>query len=150
MIGAVGQPYLGEVFLGGPSGARLLKGGGETPLKTRACPDLSQALIATTDPEIFLGADRAAWDRLRAAARLARLGCDAYAYAMVAAGRMDLVAETSLKPWDWSALVPVVEAAGGRVVNWRGAAPDDGGQVLAVGDAGLIDQALVTLRRAAV
>ena len=69
---------------------------------------------------------------------------------MVAAGRMDLVAETSLKPWDWSALVPVVEAAGGRVVNWRGAAPDDGGQVLAVGDAGLIDQALVTLRRAAV
>ena len=69
---------------------------------------------------------------------------------MVAAGRMDLVAETSLKPWDWSALVPVVEAAGGRVVNWRGAAPDDGGQVLAVGDASLIDQALVTLRRAAV
>ena len=68
---------------------------------------------------------------------------------MVAAGRIDLVAETSLKPWDWSALVPVVEAAGGKVVNWRGQATDDKGQVLAVGDAALIDQALVTLRRAA-
>ena len=54
-----------------------------------------------------------------------------------------------MKPWDWSALVPVIEAAGGKVVNWRGAAPDDGGQVLAVGDARLIDQALVTLKRAA-
>ena len=31
---------------------------------------------------------------------------------LVAAGRIDLVAETSLKPWDWSALVPVIEAAG--------------------------------------
>jgi fructose-1,6-bisphosphatase/inositol monophosphatase family enzyme len=60
-----------------------------------------------------------------------------------------LVAETSLKPWDWSALVPVIVAAGGKVVNWLGAAPDDGGQILAVGDDRLIDQALVTLRRAA-
>lgn len=142
MIGAVGQPYLGEVFLGGPSGARLLKGGGETPLKTRACPDLSQALIATTDPEIFLGADRAAWDRLRAAARLARLGCDAYAYAMVAAGRIDLVAESELKVWDWSALKPLVEAAGGRFTDWRGDAPNEAdGRVLAVGDARLTAQA---------
>jgi histidinol phosphatase-like enzyme (inositol monophosphatase family) len=142
MIGAVGQPYLGEVFLGGPSGARLLKGGGETPLKTRACPDLSQALIATTDPEIFLGADRAAWDRLRGAARLARLGCDAYAYAMVAAGRIDLVAESELKVWDWSALKPLVEAAGGRFTDWRGDAPNEAdGRVLAVGDARLTAQA---------
>jgi fructose-1,6-bisphosphatase/inositol monophosphatase family enzyme len=142
MIGAVGQPYLGEVFLGGPSGARLLKGGGETPLKTRACPDLSQALIATTDPEIFLGADRAAWDRLRAAARLARLGCDAYAYAMVAAGRIDLVAESELKVWDWSALKPLVEAAGGRFTDWRGDSPNEvDGRVLAVGDARLTAQA---------
>ncbi|MFN7109654.1 MAG: inositol monophosphatase family protein, partial [Brevundimonas sp.] len=95
------------------------------------------------------GAERGAWTQVRAAARLARLGCDAYAYAMVAAGQMDLVAEASLKSWDWSALVPVIEAAGGRVVNWRGEAPDGSGQILAVGDERLIDQALVTLKRAA-
>ena len=69
--------------------------------------------------------------------------------AMVAAGRIDLVAESALKPWDWMALTPVIEAAGGTVTNWRGAAPDGNGQILAVGDARLIDQALVTLRRAA-
>ena len=69
---------------------------------------------------------------------------------MVAAGRIDLVAESELKVWDWSALVPVIEAAGGRVVDWRGGTPEGSGQILAVGDTRLIDQALVTLRRAAV
>ncbi len=89
-----------------------------------------------------------AWRQVRAAARLARLGCDAYAYAMLAAGRIDLVAESGLKVWDWSALVPVIEAAGGAVTNWRGDTPDGSGQILAVGDVGIRDQALVTLRRA--
>jgi fructose-1,6-bisphosphatase/inositol monophosphatase family enzyme len=86
---------------------------------------------------------------VRAAARLARLGCDAYAYAMLAGGRIDLVAESGLKVWDWSALVPVIEAAGGEVTNWRGERPDGHGQILAVGDVGIREQALVTLRRAA-
>ena len=150
VVGVIAQPYLDEIFLGGPSGARLLRGAGETPLAVRTCEKLTDAVISTTDPDIFTGSEMGAWTQVRAAARLARLGCDAYAYAMLAAGRIDLVAETSLKPWDWSALVPVIEAAGGKVVNWRGAAPDDGGQILAVGDDRLIDQALITLRRAAV
>ena len=127
-----------------------MRGRAETPLAVRPCQTLAEAVISTTDPDIFDAAEGAAWTQLRGAARLARLGCDAYAYAMVAAGRMDLVAETSLKPWDWSALVPVIEAAGGRVVNWRGATPDDDGRILAVGDPRLIAQALPLLEPAAV
>ena len=149
-VGVIGQPYLDEIFLGGPSGARLIKGGAETPLAVRACPRLTEAVIATTDPDIFTGAELGAWTQVKAAARLARLGCDAYAYAMVAAGRIDLVAESGLKVWDWSALIPVIEAAGGAVTNWRGEAPDDLGQILAVGDVSIREQALLTLRRAAV
>ncbi|WP_183252954.1 histidinol-phosphatase [Brevundimonas basaltis] len=148
-IGLIGQPYLDEIFLGGPSGARLLRGRAETPIAVRSCAHLNEALIATTDPDLFTGAELGAWTQVRAAARLARLGCDAYAYAMLAAGRIDLVAESALKIWDWSALVPVIEAAGGQVTNWRGEGPDAGGQILAVGDARLRDQALVALRRAA-
>ncbi len=148
-VGVIGQPYLDEIFLGGPSGARLLKAGAETPLAVRPCAGLTDAIIATTDPDLFSGAERGAWTQVRAAARLARLGCDAYAYAMLAAGRIDLVAESDLKVWDWSALVPVIGAAGGEVTNWRGEAPDGNGQILAVGDVGIREQALVTLRRAA-
>jgi histidinol phosphatase-like enzyme (inositol monophosphatase family) len=149
VVGVIGQPYLDEIFVGGPSGAWMLKGMDETPLRARPCAHLNEALIATTDPDLFTGAELGAWTQVRAAARLARLGCDAYAYAMLAAGRIDLVAESALKVWDWSALVPVVEAAGGEVTNWRGDTPDGSGQILAVGDARLRDQALVALRRAA-
>lgn len=148
-VGVIGQPYLDEIFLGGPSGARLLRGGAETKLAVRPCPRLNDALIATTDPDLFTGAELGAWTQVRAAARLARLGCDGYAYAMLAAGRIDLVAESGLKVWDWSALVPVIESAGGTVSNWRGETPDGTGQILAVGDLGIREQALVTLRRAA-
>ena len=147
-VGVIGQPYLDEIFLGGPSGARLLRGDAETTLAVRPCARLNDALIATTDPDLFTGAELGAWTQVRAAARLARLGCDGYAYAMLAAGRIDLVAESGLKVWDWSALVPVIEAAGGAVSNWRGETPDGTGQILAVGDVGIREQALVTLRRA--
>lgn len=148
-VGVIAQPYLDEIFLGGPSGARLLRGGTETELKVRPCARLTDAVLSTTDPDMFTGPELGAWTQARAAARLVRLGCDAYAYAMVAAGRIDLVAESGLKVWDWSALVPVVEAAGGQVTDWRGGPPSDNGQIIAVGDARVREQALVAFRRAA-
>jgi len=148
-VGVIAQPYLDEIFLGGPSGARLIRKRGVTPLSTRSCDRLTSAVIATTDPDLFTGAELGAWTQVRAAARLCRLGCDAYAYAMLAAGQIDLVAESGLKTWDWSALVPVVEAAGGAISDWNGQPPSDNGQILAVGDAAVCDQALVAFRRSA-
>jgi fructose-1,6-bisphosphatase/inositol monophosphatase family enzyme len=87
---------------------------------------------------------------VRAAARLARMGCDAYAYAMVAAGTIDLVVEAGLKCWDVDAAVPVIEGAGGMVTDWRGQRIGrHGGQMAIAGDRVLLDEALVALRRAA-
>ncbi|WP_396595117.1 histidinol-phosphatase [Brevundimonas sp. R86498] len=146
-VGAIAQPYLGELFLGGPSGARLIRGDQTRPLRVRPCAALTDAVIATTAPEIFTGPELGAWTQVMAAARLARYGCDAYAYAMLALGRIDMVAETGLKIWDWSALIPVVEAAGGEVTDWRGGPVNGDGRILAVGDVRIRDQALVALRR---
>ncbi|CAN5369260.1 histidinol-phosphatase [soil metagenome] len=148
-VGVISQPYIGELFMGGPSGSVLMSRGKTTPLAVRSCEKLTDAVIATTDPDIFTGPELGAWTQVRAAARLARFGCDAYAYAMVAAGRIDMVAESGLKVWDWSALVPVVEAAGGQVTDWRGGPPSDNGQIIAVGDARVREQALVAFKRAA-
>jgi histidinol phosphatase-like enzyme (inositol monophosphatase family) len=149
VIGLIAQPYLGEVFVGGPDGSRLLRGGEVTVLRTRACPNLTDAILSTTDPNLFDGAEAAAFAQVRAAARLTRLGCDAYAYAMVALGRIDLVIESGLKPWDYEPLIPVIEGAGGKVANWRGEAVDGKGQIVAAGDARCLDEALVSLRRSA-
>ncbi|MDP3403566.1 MAG: histidinol-phosphatase [Brevundimonas sp.] len=146
-VGAIAQPYLGELFLGGPSGARLIRGDQTRPMRVRSCETLTDAVIATTAPEIFTGPELGAWTQVMAAARLARYGCDAYAYAMLALGRIDMVAETGLKVWDWSALIPVIEAAGGEVTDWRGGPVNGDGRILAVGDVRIRDQALVALRR---
>lgn len=149
VLGLIAQPYLGEVFIGGPPGARLVREGvSDRALRTRRGEPLSEAIISCTDEAQFPGAERAAWDRVKAATRLARFGCDAYAYAMLALGRIDLVIESGLKVWDWSALVPVVEGAGGRVTAWDGSDDLSSGRILAAGDpamipevVGLVDQA---------
>jgi histidinol phosphatase-like enzyme (inositol monophosphatase family) len=151
VLGSIGQPYLGELYIGHAGGSRLMSRGESRPLKVRPCAKLTDAIIATTDPEAcFDGAELGAWTQVRAAARLARLGCDAYAYAMVAAGTMDLVVEAGLKCWDVEAAIPLIEGAGGLVTNWRGAPiGQNGGQMAIAGDRAVLDEALVALKRSA-
>ena len=77
--------------------------------------------------------------------RLTRFGCDCYAYCMVAAGQMDVVIETGLKPYDIVALVPIVEGAGGVVTTWTGGSPAQGGAIVASANRTLHDQVLARL-----
>ncbi|MFZ5719272.1 MAG: histidinol-phosphatase [Pseudomonadota bacterium] len=152
VLGSIAQPFLGETYIGHAGGSRLItRDGLPTPLRVRPCPRLTDALIATTDPEgCFTGAELGAWRQVRSAARLARLGCDAYAYAMVAAGTMDLVVEAGLKSWDIEAAIPIIEGAGGLVTDWRGRpVGQHGGQIAIAGDPACLDEALVALKRAA-
>jgi fructose-1,6-bisphosphatase/inositol monophosphatase family enzyme len=147
VLGSIGQPFLGELYIGSPAGSRLETAAGARPLHTRAGVALANAIIATTDPEgCFDRAEAGAWRALRRAARLARLGCDAYAYAMVAAGVMDLVVEASLECWDIESAIPLVQGAGGVVSDWTGAPVGrHGGRIAIAGDQALLDEALVHL-----
>jgi histidinol phosphatase-like enzyme (inositol monophosphatase family) len=149
VLGVIDQGFLDERYLGFPGGARVTARGVTRDLRARACAHLKDATIATTDPFLFDGAEAGGFEMVRRTARLSRYGCDCYAYAMLADGRMDLVIESGLKPWDVHALIPVIEGAGGMVTNWRGGPAWGGGQVIASGDAGPHAQALVALKRAA-
>jgi myo-inositol-1(or 4)-monophosphatase len=78
-------------------------------------------------------------------------GGDCYAYGLLALGQIDIIAECDLKIWDWAALLPVVEGAGGRMTGWGGEklTPDThDGRVVAVGDPALLDRVLAQLRQA--
>jgi histidinol phosphatase-like enzyme (inositol monophosphatase family) len=151
VLGSIGQPFLDEVFIGHAGGSRLVTPLGERPLKARACPTIAQAVIATTDPALFSAAEMEAWSAVRKASRLARLGCDAYAYAMVALGVLDVVIESNLKAWDVEAAVPVLAGAGGLVADWRGEAVGAfaGGRMLIVGDRALLEPVAAELSRPA-
>lgn len=149
VIGVIDQPVLQERYLGWPGGARVDLPNGSLPLTVSACTDLRQAVIATTDPFIFSPPEQGAWNHLRSAARITRYGLDAYGYARVAGGTIDLVAESGLKSWDVAALIPVVRGAGGLATDWRGNAPKLGGQIVCCSSEGVLEQALLALRRAA-
>ena len=65
---------------------------------------------------------------------MSRYGGDCYAYCMIAAGQIDLVIETEIKPFDIAALIPIITGAGGIVTTWEGAPAGNGGRIIAAGD----------------
>ena len=150
IVGIIDQPVLDERYIGTPEGSVLQTAQGETPIRVSQCEDLREAVIATTDPFIMTPPEQGAWTHLRHTARITRYGLDAYAYARVAAGTIDLVAETGLAPYDAAALIPVVRGAGGLACDWRGNPAKPGGQLVCSASSGILDQALISLRRSAV
>ncbi len=158
VLGAIAQPVLGELYLGWPGGATLARGAfsnpdTRTPLSVRSCAALREGILATTDYFLFNAPERGAFEHLRATARMTRFGLDAYAYARLAAGSLDMVAEAGLQTYDMAALIPVVTGAGGMVTDWRGQPvrldPASRGQIVASGDRRALDDGLISLRRSA-
>jgi myo-inositol-1(or 4)-monophosphatase len=141
-LGLIDAPRMGERYVGhGPEG-RLIAADGERPLRASQCRSLSEARFATTDPYLFKGVEREGFERLREEARLTRYGLDAYAYARLADGTIDLVVESGLKPHDYNALIPVVRAAGGMVGDWNGGSDFSQGRIIAAATPQLFDEAL--------
>ncbi|HEX8225112.1 MAG TPA: inositol monophosphatase family protein [Allosphingosinicella sp.] len=142
VLGLVDVPRLDELYLGHDGGAWMFGGGNEERrLAASACRRVEEARLSTTDPYLFEGAEAQGFERLRRAARLTRYGLDAYGYALVAAGSLDIVAESGLKPHDYNALVPLVRAAGGAVSNWSGGTDLSAGQIIAAANEALLEEA---------
>ena len=142
-VGIMDQPYLDERFIGQPGKTILVRKGESRELKTRACASLSEAILGCTDPVIFTEAgEYDAFAKVRSLARLTRYGGDCYFYSLIAAGHIDLVVEAALQPYDIQALIPIVEGAGGIITAWDGGDPQQGGRVVAAGDARVHREAL--------
>lgn len=149
VVGLIDQPVLDERYFGGPDGTTLHRKGETSHLNVSTCDDLRQSIISTTDAFILTASEQAAWTHLRHTARLTRYGLDAYAYARLAAGTIDLVAESGLAPYDAAALIPIVRGAGGVACDWRGNPARPGGQLVCAASQLLLEQALISLRRSA-
>ena len=131
LLGLIDQPYIGERFRGGLGHATVEGPLGLAPLGVRETRDLAQATLFSTFPEIGTTDEAAAFRRVADRVRLTRYGCDCYAYALLAAGQIDLVIEAGLQPYDVQAPIAVIEAAGGIVTDWTGGRADGGGRILA-------------------
>jgi myo-inositol-1(or 4)-monophosphatase len=92
------------------------------------------------------GADRQCFARVEKDVRLSRYGGDCYAYCVLAAGHVDLVIETELKPHDVLPLIPIIEGAGGIITNWENGSANNGGRIVAAGDKRVHAQAIALLK----
>ena len=147
VYGLIDQPFIGERFEGGLGWAEVNGPMGRRALRTRAARPLAEAILFTTFPEVGTPAQGAAFRQVAAGARMVRYGLDCYAYALIAAGQIDLVIEAGLQAYDVQAPIAVIEAAGGIVTDWQGRPCLDGGEVLAAANATIHAEAMAALNR---
>jgi len=117
ILGIIDQPISRERWIGAAGTPTTFNG---KAVRCRPCPALAAATVFSTSPDMFKGTEAAAHARVAAKAKLVRYGADCYAYGLVALGSIDLVIEASLKVYDFSAMVPIVEGAGGIATDWQG------------------------------
>ena len=152
VLGLIDAPCLGERYWGVDADAAasgqgaFVRAGQQAPLRTSGRIRIDEARFSTTDPYLFQGHERDAFERVRSAVRTTRYGHDGYGYARLAAGTLDLVIESLLKPHDYNALIPVVRAAGGVIGNWQGDDDFSAGRVIAAATPELFEAAVTLMR----
>jgi len=103
-------------------------------------------MLYTTSPRLMHEGDRARFAKVEELARLSRYGGDCYAYCMLAAGHLDLIVETELKPHDVIPLMPIIAGAGGVMTTWEGGPASAGGRIIAAGDRRVHEEAMRVLK----
>lgn len=143
VLGVIDAPVLGETYVGSSEGSWLYGAENNLEVRTSGCTRLDDARLSTTDPYLF--DEPRPFERLRERVKVTRYGHDGYAYARLAAGTLDLVIESGLKPHDYNALIPVVRGAGGHIGDWLGGEEFSPGQVIAAATRELYDEAVALL-----
>jgi inositol-phosphate phosphatase/L-galactose 1-phosphate phosphatase/histidinol-phosphatase len=146
VLGVLEAPALAERWLGCEGRATLFNG---REVRTSARQAIGEAAVYTTTAETFSAEERRRFEALADRAALRRYGGDCYLYGMLASGSCELVIEVQLKPHDFMAVIPVVEGAGGKISDWRGAplSARSDGRVVAAANETLWKQAVAELGR---
>jgi histidinol-phosphatase len=85
------------------------------------CKSLCEAMVCTTSFDYFRGEPwEDAFFRMAHAAGRTRGWSDCHSELLLVTGRIDAVVEPVLNPWDISAIIAVLQEAGGRFTDWSG------------------------------
>ncbi len=144
VLGIIDQPILRERWVGVKGRPTIFN---NAAAQTRDCALLANAHLGTTSPYLFDADTRPGFEAVAGAVGNLVMGGDCYSYGLLALGQLDLVIESGLKLYDFAALAPVVEGAGGRMCDWEGnpLSATSNGRVIAAGDAALVEQVLSLL-----
>lgn len=145
-LGVIDQAITDERWIGISGQQTTLNG---KAVKTRPCASLNDAVICSTTPSMFDNMPQY-YERFYEGKMAHGLiwGGDCYMYGALASGYLDMTIEASLSPYDFAALVPVVEGAGGVICDYEGNALNlkSDGKVIALGDQSLLPAVLEKLK----
>lgn len=144
VLGVIEQAIQKERWIGAKNLPTTFNG---KTVRTRKCPSLKEACCGSTTPAMFEGLPPV-YERFDRKSKMMAWGGDCYMYGLMACGFMDVAVEASLSPYDFCALVPVIEGAGGKITDWEGKplTLNSGKTVVAVGDPGLWEEVSSLLR----
>jgi myo-inositol-1(or 4)-monophosphatase len=140
-LGVMYQPFVDDLYVGNPQGAWHIKADVSTRLQASRVVELGHATAGNTTHVRFKGNDKQGYEALRAATKLMRCDGDAYFFALVASGHLDIALDGGLQAYDIAALIPIIRGAGGIVGCWDGKDPALGGNILAASTTALFDAA---------
>jgi len=148
VMGVIDQCISGERWIGVTGEETTLNG---NAISTRKCRELSNAVMASTGPQHFDDESAAHFMTLATKTAHDRMlwGGDCYNYGLLAAGQIDLVVESGLKLYDFAALVPIVEGAGGMMCDWNGEPlhANSDGHVIALGEPARLEDVMAGMGR---
>ncbi len=139
ILGIMNQPITAERWVGLDNQGSWLN---NKKIQTRKdCTELKDAILCTTSPFFFQGADEKILQKITSKTKYQNYGGivyggDCYLYALLASGFIDIVIDPGLKVYDFAALIPIIEMAGGVVSDWNGnqLKLQSGAKMLAVGN----------------
>jgi inositol-phosphate phosphatase/L-galactose 1-phosphate phosphatase/histidinol-phosphatase len=133
VIGVIDQPILKERWIGATGHPTTHNG---NMISTRKCNKIADAWLSATSPDMFKGTQESAFQLLAKEVKFSLYGGDCYSYGLLASGFSDIVCEATMQPYDYCALAPIVEGAGGKISDWAGKplTMTSNGTVLAAGD----------------
>uniref|UniRef100_A0A7S4R764 histidinol-phosphatase n=1 Tax=Ditylum brightwellii TaxID=49249 RepID=A0A7S4R764_9STRA len=119
IIGVIDQCVLNERWVGVVGEGTTLNG---KVVTTSGCGKLKDCMMYATTPHMFAdGEEGDKFNKMCNSVLRPLYGADCYAYAILASGfGADVVVEADLGLYDYCALVPVVEGAGGVMTDWCG------------------------------
>jgi fructose-1,6-bisphosphatase/inositol monophosphatase family enzyme len=153
ILGIVDQPILGDRWLGVKGKASLYNNQMiVNPYRQDRELVLKNACLASTTPLMFITERQQAIARqLQSVCKRTAFGGDCYNYMMLATGCTAMpmvILESDLKYYDFCALIPIIEGAGGIISDWSGnPLKADSSEVLAVSNSGLWQQVLEQISR---
>ncbi|MBI5172778.1 MAG: histidinol phosphate phosphatase [Candidatus Melainabacteria bacterium] len=142
VLGIIDQPILKERWVGFSGQPTTLNG---RVVSTRKVGRLEDAILSITTPVTFDSQSRRnALERLQRRVRITSYGGDCYHFGLLASGCIDLICEAGFEFYDFAAVVPVIEGAGGVITDWQGKplTENSNGEILAAGSEELHRQAL--------